>query len=272
MIRLAVIPLSALALLGTGCRRESAEVSRTLGFDAFLPVYNRYIQDWLQYPAGCHRQGTRPHRCRTRDSRWQRAKQSLRNPVPRRSAAIRKNGTSASPSATILKIGNPADIPRRPRLGKRHGPTGDRRSRREKRRRLPPLHPVLSADHPALRRQFQQLLPRRSLRLHRHAAGHPPSGNHGDDPRTRQRVGGLRRRPHDLFPDRSRGALLGRRARPAPGISWSASISASPTTSSIPTPSSSTGKTSPRSRCMTTSPSRSPCPRRKSTRRSSPAR
>lgn len=48
MIRLAMIPLGALALLGTGCKRESAEVSRSLGFDAFLPVYNRHIASWLK--------------------------------------------------------------------------------------------------------------------------------------------------------------------------------------------------------------------------------
>ena len=48
MIRLAMISLGALALLGTGCRRESAETSRTLGFDAFLPVYNRHIASWLK--------------------------------------------------------------------------------------------------------------------------------------------------------------------------------------------------------------------------------
>jgi hypothetical protein len=112
-----------------------------------------------------------------------------------------------------LKIGTPAEIP--PAwCGKRHGPTGNRRSRREKRRRFPPLHPHVSAHHPALRRQLQQLIPRRPLRLHRHAARRPPSGNHGDDPRTRQRMGGLRGRPHDLLQDRSRGPLLGWRAGP----------------------------------------------------------
>jgi microcin C transport system substrate-binding protein len=48
MIRLAMIPLGALALAGTGCRRDSPEVSRALGFDDFVPVYNRYIETWLK--------------------------------------------------------------------------------------------------------------------------------------------------------------------------------------------------------------------------------
>jgi microcin C transport system substrate-binding protein len=38
----------ALGLLGTGCRRESAEAERSLGFDAFMPVYNRHIAGWLK--------------------------------------------------------------------------------------------------------------------------------------------------------------------------------------------------------------------------------
>ena len=45
---LATIPIGALALLGTGCHRESAEASRSLGFDAFAPVYNRHIASWLK--------------------------------------------------------------------------------------------------------------------------------------------------------------------------------------------------------------------------------
>ena len=47
-IPLAMILTGTLGLLGTGCRRESAEAPRTLGFDAFVPVYNRYIAGWLK--------------------------------------------------------------------------------------------------------------------------------------------------------------------------------------------------------------------------------
>ncbi len=48
MIRLAMTSLTAIALLGTGCRREATEAPRSLGFDAFLPIYNRYIENWLK--------------------------------------------------------------------------------------------------------------------------------------------------------------------------------------------------------------------------------
>ena len=47
LIRLLMIALTALALLGTGCRRAPTEAARTFGFDAFVPVYNRYITTWL---------------------------------------------------------------------------------------------------------------------------------------------------------------------------------------------------------------------------------
>ncbi len=39
--------LATCALLATGCRQESSEVDRKLGFDEFRPVYNRYIEKWL---------------------------------------------------------------------------------------------------------------------------------------------------------------------------------------------------------------------------------
>ena len=46
--RLATITLGALALWGSGCRKDSEEVPRSLGFDEFVPVYNRYIESWLK--------------------------------------------------------------------------------------------------------------------------------------------------------------------------------------------------------------------------------
>ena len=39
--------LLGLLLLITGCRQRSTEIPRKLEFDAFVPVYNRYIEDWL---------------------------------------------------------------------------------------------------------------------------------------------------------------------------------------------------------------------------------
>lgn len=47
-IRLCLLLTGALALTGPACRRESAEVTRTLDFDSFVPVYNRHIADWLK--------------------------------------------------------------------------------------------------------------------------------------------------------------------------------------------------------------------------------
>jgi microcin C transport system substrate-binding protein len=41
------LALGACALVATGCRHEEKEVERKLGFDAFVPVYNRYIDRWL---------------------------------------------------------------------------------------------------------------------------------------------------------------------------------------------------------------------------------
>ncbi len=42
-----LLTLLGLLLLVTGCRQRSAEISRKLEFDAFVPVYNRYIETWL---------------------------------------------------------------------------------------------------------------------------------------------------------------------------------------------------------------------------------
>ena len=39
---------AASALFVTGCRQQDQEVERKLGFDAFVPVYNRYINNWLK--------------------------------------------------------------------------------------------------------------------------------------------------------------------------------------------------------------------------------
>ena len=39
--------LAACAMLVVSCRHDSREVSRKLEFDAFVPIYNRHIKDWL---------------------------------------------------------------------------------------------------------------------------------------------------------------------------------------------------------------------------------
>ena len=45
-----LLPLicAASALVTTGCRHQDEEVERKLGFDAFVPIYNRYIATWLK--------------------------------------------------------------------------------------------------------------------------------------------------------------------------------------------------------------------------------
>ena len=48
LIRLSLIALGAIALPGTGCRRDSAQATRALDYEAFVPVYNRYISNWLK--------------------------------------------------------------------------------------------------------------------------------------------------------------------------------------------------------------------------------
>jgi len=48
LVRLSLIALGAIALPGTACRRDSAQTTRALGYEAFVPVYNRYIINWLK--------------------------------------------------------------------------------------------------------------------------------------------------------------------------------------------------------------------------------
>lgn len=48
---LSIFALVAMAVTGplalTGCKRESTEIERKLGFDDFVPLYNRHITEWL---------------------------------------------------------------------------------------------------------------------------------------------------------------------------------------------------------------------------------
>jgi microcin C transport system substrate-binding protein len=48
MIRFCLLLSGAFALLGTGCRRGPQEASRSFGFDEFVPIYNRYITNWIK--------------------------------------------------------------------------------------------------------------------------------------------------------------------------------------------------------------------------------
>src|SRR5688572_25757437 len=48
---LTIFALLAFAVSGplalTGCKSETTEIERKLGFDEFVPVYNRHITEWL---------------------------------------------------------------------------------------------------------------------------------------------------------------------------------------------------------------------------------
>ena len=46
--RLGPLLLAACVLVASGCRQESQEIERTLGFDEFVPAYNRYVDQWLR--------------------------------------------------------------------------------------------------------------------------------------------------------------------------------------------------------------------------------
>jgi microcin C transport system substrate-binding protein len=46
--RFGFLLLATCVLAATGCRQESQEVERTLGFEGFVPAYNRYIEQWLR--------------------------------------------------------------------------------------------------------------------------------------------------------------------------------------------------------------------------------
>lgn len=48
MLRLSLLPGIAFALSGAGCRRAPVEVSRSFGFDEFVPIYNRHITGWIK--------------------------------------------------------------------------------------------------------------------------------------------------------------------------------------------------------------------------------
>jgi microcin C transport system substrate-binding protein len=43
-----LLMLAACLLAMVGCRQQERETTRTLDFDSFLPIYNRYIENWLR--------------------------------------------------------------------------------------------------------------------------------------------------------------------------------------------------------------------------------
>ena len=48
MIHLATLFLGAIALWSAGCRRDATETTKSMDLDGFMPVYNRYIANWIK--------------------------------------------------------------------------------------------------------------------------------------------------------------------------------------------------------------------------------
>jgi microcin C transport system substrate-binding protein len=109
MIRLSMICLGALALMGTGCRRESGEVSRSLGFDAFVPVYNRHIANWLKT-----QQETTEKEIARVEAALATADESKRGALQAQMETLRHEQEKwkfRHSLGDFLKFGTPADIP-----------------------------------------------------------------------------------------------------------------------------------------------------------------
>ena len=109
MIRLAMIPIGALALLGSGCNRSSTEVTRSLGYDAFAPVYNRHIQSWIT----TQREFTTKEITRI-DAEIATAEGTARESLEIQAASLRKDMEKwdfRTGLGDYLKVGKPEDVP-----------------------------------------------------------------------------------------------------------------------------------------------------------------
>jgi len=109
MIRLAMTSLGALALSGTGCRREAAEAPRSLGFDAFVPIYNRYIETWLK----TEQEATEKEITRM-DAKLATADENARQALAVQAGKLRQDREKwkfRRSLGSYLKIGKPSDIP-----------------------------------------------------------------------------------------------------------------------------------------------------------------
>ena len=109
LIRPVLLSLAALVLPGSGCRRQSGEVARTLGFDAFVPVYNRYIENWLKT-----QQATTDKEVARVDGELARATDAAKVTWQSHALALRQDREKWQFRLALgdyLKIGRPADIP-----------------------------------------------------------------------------------------------------------------------------------------------------------------
>ena len=108
-IQLTMICLAALALLAAGCRRESAPATRSLGYDAFVPVYNRYIAGWLKtQQAATAKEGARIA------TELATAQGTAKDLLQIRAAALRQDQQKWQFRLALgdyLKTGQPSDVP-----------------------------------------------------------------------------------------------------------------------------------------------------------------
>jgi microcin C transport system substrate-binding protein len=104
-----LLMLGFLPLLAMGCRRESVEITRKLEFDTFLPIYNRYIEDWLRT------QQTETEKALAQvTSDLTTASPETKEVLEITAAAHRLDQTKwqfRQGLGDFLKIGNPAEIP-----------------------------------------------------------------------------------------------------------------------------------------------------------------
>ncbi|MDP3850299.1 MAG: ABC transporter substrate-binding protein [Luteolibacter sp.] len=99
----------ALALTGAGCRRETVESSRALGFDSFVPAYNRHIAEWLK----TQQEATRKEVARV-EADLANADDTARATLLNRLKTLRQDQEKWKFRLVIgdfLKLGNPSEIP-----------------------------------------------------------------------------------------------------------------------------------------------------------------
>ena len=101
--------LCFLAFIVTGCRRETEEISRKLEFDAFLPIYNRYIENWLKVQQA----STRDEAARV-TTELTTAEGEAKSALELHAAALRLDQEKWNFRLGLggfLKVGTPAEIP-----------------------------------------------------------------------------------------------------------------------------------------------------------------
>lgn len=109
IIHLATLSLGALALWSTGCQRDATETTKSMELDSFMPVYNRYIANWIKN----QKQGTEKEIAKA-ESELATARDGDRERIAKHLEALRKDKEKWEFRTSLgdyLKIGNPSDVP-----------------------------------------------------------------------------------------------------------------------------------------------------------------